>query len=67
MAVALDWGLAVESAAFLIFGTYMAGVAIFMLISARGENARPVPQLLASLLFATMMLIVGVAGITAAT
>jgi hypothetical protein len=38
-----------------------------MLISARGENARPVPQLLASLLFATMMLIVGVAGITAAT
>lgn len=66
-AVAFDWGLAVESAAFLVFGTYMAGVAIFVLISARGENARPVPQLLASLLFAAMMLIVGIAGITAAT
>lgn len=66
-AVALDWGLAVEAAAFLVFGIYMAGVAIFVLISARGENARPVPQLLASLLFAAMLLVVGIAGITAAT
>lgn len=64
LAVALGWGLAVESALFLVFGAYMALVSAFVLGSRAGS--RPVGTVIPTVAFAAMLLVVGVAGMAAA-
>ena len=66
LAVALGWGLAAESAGFLIFGLYMGAVGVFEVISSRGENARPWTQVIPSIAFAAMLLYIGFRGMGAA-
>jgi hypothetical protein len=66
LAVVLGWGLVAEAAAFLVFGLYMGLVGIFEIVSLRGENARPLAQVLPSIAFAGLLLYVGFAGMAAA-
>ena len=66
LAVVLGWGLAAEAAGFLIFGLYMAAVAVFEVLSAGGENRRPWSQVIPSAAFGLMLLTVGLTGMNAA-
>lgn len=67
IAVALDWGLAVYSATFLVFGFYMVAVTGFKLILAsRGARDEWVASISAGS-FGVLLTIVGVAAMQAAT
>ena len=65
LAFALDWGLVAQSAGFLIFGMYMAAVAIFEVLTSRGANRRPWSQVLPSAAFGLMLLAIGIYGMSA--
>lgn len=65
-AVLLGWGLAAESAGFLVFGLYMAAVAVFEVLNAGGENRRPWSQVIPSAAFGMLLLAVGLTGMNAA-
>jgi hypothetical protein len=65
LAVALDWGLAVYSACFLVFGIYMAAVTVFKALrAAAGEPGMWRPVLPAGS-FAALLIVVGSAGMSA--
>lgn len=65
IAVILDWGLAVYSACFLIFGFYMAAVTVFKAIrSARGQRGEWRSVLPAGS-FAALLIVIGSAGMSA--
>ncbi len=66
LAVALSWGLAAEAAGFIVFGLYMGSVAIFEVVISRGHNARPWAQVIPSVAFAVLLLVIGVQGMNAA-
>jgi hypothetical protein len=61
LAIAFGWGLAVEGAAFLVFGLYMIGAAVAQVIYKRG-----IPMAAVSLIFGACMAWIGGAGIVAA-
>ncbi len=65
LAVALSWGLAAEAAGFIVFGLYMGSVAIFEVVISRGHNARPWVQVIPSVAFAVLLLVIGVQGMNA--
>ena len=67
LAFALAWGLAAQSAGFMIFGLYMGAVGIFEVLTLRGENGRPLVQVIPSIAFAVLLLIIGIGGMNAAT
>lgn len=67
LAVLLGWGLAAESAAFLVFGLYMSFVAVFEVLNAGSENRRPWAQVIPSAAFGLLLLTVGLTGMNAAT
>lgn len=66
LAVALGWGLAVESALLLTFGVYMAGVAAFKLF-APDEGGLNVGAVIGAISFGGAMLYLGILGMSAAT
>ena len=65
LAVVFGWGLAVESAAFLTFGFYLAAVAVMLLTTPHGERTRPWRQVIAMGLFAAVLIHLGVLGMAA--
>jgi hypothetical protein len=67
LAVVAGWGLAAESAGFLIFGFYMAAVAVYEVLNAGGENRRPWAQVIPSAAFGLILLAIGLTGMNAAT
>lgn len=66
LAVALGWGLAVESATFLVFGGYIALVALMNVFSP-GQQRRDIGAIFATGAFGAILLYVGIIGIAAAT
>ena len=67
IAVVLSWGLAVYSAAFLVFGFYMVAVTLFKLIlAASGARDEWVASISAGS-FGVVLTIIGVLGMQAAT
>lgn len=66
LAAVLDWGLAVESATFLVFGIYMSCVTVFLMFGMR-TGTRPLATIIPTIAFAAMLMIVGIAGMSAAT
>jgi len=66
LAVILDWGLAVESATFLVLGVYIAAVSVLKVSSSveRRERRRAI---VSSAAFGAVLLYVGVVGMSAAT
>lgn len=66
LAVAFGWGLAAEAALFLTVGIYMSSVELMNLISPGGKR-RGIRSMIATTLFAAMLLYIGIVGITSAT
>ncbi len=65
LAVALNWGLAAESAAFLVFGFYTLAVTIMQLFFSGGQG-RSVPALIGIGAFSVMLTYLGWMGMSAA-
>jgi len=65
-AFAFGWGLAAQSAGFLVFGLYMAAVAIYEVVNAGGPNRRPWAQVIPSAAFGLLLLSIGLSGMNAA-
>ena len=66
LAVALDWGLAVEAALLLTLGAYMVGVALFKLF-VPGDKGLNVGAVIGATSFGGALLYLGIAGMSAAT
>lgn len=66
LAVALNWGVAVEAAMFLVLGGYIGSVAVMNLASPGGQR-RNTSSIIATGAFGVFLLYVGIAGITAVT
>ena len=67
IAVVLSWGLAVYSAAFLVFGFYMVAVTLFkLLLASRGARGEWVASISAGS-FGVLLTIIGILGMQAAT
>ncbi|MEX1218545.1 MAG: DUF6790 family protein [Acidimicrobiales bacterium] len=66
LAVSLNWGLMIESGLFLVEGVYIASVALMTLVSPGGQR-RNIGGIIATAAFGTILLYVGISGITAAT
>lgn len=65
LAVALDWGLAVEAASFLVFGFYITSVGVMLLVTPATDRTRPWRQVILMWLFGIMLLWIGFAGMAA--
>ncbi len=66
LAAALGWGLAVESALFLVVGAYMGSVAV-MQVFFPGNQGRATGAMIGSTAYAAVMLALGIMGMSAAT
>ncbi len=66
LAVLFSWGLAVEAATFLVFGSYLASVAVMLLATPAPERTRPWSQVAGMGTFAVVLLWLGFAGMAAA-
>ncbi len=66
LAVVLDWGIAALAALFLVFGLYLAGVAVMQLASTPDDGRRALGPLIGLSSFAVMLLVVGALGMSAA-
>jgi hypothetical protein len=67
LAVTFGWGLAAESASFLVFGLYLAAVAVMLLATPSAAKTRSWGQVAAMAAYAVVLLWLGFAGMTAAT
>lgn len=65
VAVALDWGLAVYSACFLVFGFYMAFVTGFKALRAAGGHRGEWGSVIPAASFAALLVLVGSVGMSA--
>ncbi len=65
-AAVLDWGLAVESALFLVFAVYMLSVVVMNVTSNRTQGRRAPGPLIGAGTFGVMLLVVGIWGISLA-
>ena len=66
LAVALDWGLAVESAMFLVIGAYITSVSAMEVFFSGGEH-RKTGVVVVTAAFGVMLLVLGAMGMSAAT
>lgn len=68
LAVVLDWGLVAEAASMLVFGCYLASVAVMVVLGPKDEAAkRAWAPIIGMTIFATLLLVVGFQGMSAAT
>lgn len=68
LAVVLDWGLAAEAASMLVFGFYLGCVALMIIFGPHGEGAkRAWGPVIGMSIFSTLLIVVGVQGMNAAT
>lgn len=65
LAVALGWGLAVQSATWLTMGFYLAAVTIMQIVAPGGQRRAPGPMI-AIAVFAACLIVVGALGMSAA-
>lgn len=65
VAVALDWGLAVYAACFLVFGFYMAFVTGFKALRSSSGHPGEWRTVIPSAVFAALLIVIGSAGISA--
>lgn len=65
LAVVFDWGLPVYSACFLVFGIYMAAVTLFKVIRAAQGDREGWRSVFPAGSFATLLTIIGAAGMSA--
>lgn len=65
LAVIMDWGLAAEASAFLVFGFYLGGDAVMLITSPRDDQARPWLPVVAMATYAAMLITIGFMGMAA--
>jgi hypothetical protein len=66
LAVILDWGIVAEAASMLVFGFYLASVALMVVFGPRDEHARRAwGPILGMAIFATLLIVVGIQGMNA--
>ncbi|MDQ1245735.1 MAG: hypothetical protein QG597_102 [Actinomycetota bacterium] len=65
VAVILDWGIAVQAATLLTFGTYLAGSAAMLVLSSSKNRSRSLGPVIAMALFGVMQIVLGVLGMSA--
>ena len=65
LAVCLDWGLAAEAASFLVFGFYIASVAVLLVLG--GQEPRSWVSAATTGAFGGAMIAIGLMGMGAAT
>ncbi|MFM2437510.1 MAG: hypothetical protein RLZ55_321 [Actinomycetota bacterium] len=65
LAVVLNWGIRAEAATFLVFGCYLASVAVMLLSTPSPERTRPWRQVAGMGAFAIVLLWLGFAGMAA--
>ncbi len=67
-AVGFDWGIVAEAASMLVFGFYLASVALMVLFGPKDESSkRPWGPVIGMAIFATLLIVVGVQGMNAAS
>lgn len=65
VAVVLDWGLAIYSACFLVFGFYMAFVTVFKAMRAAGAHREEWGSVAPAASFAALLIVIGSLGMNA--
>ncbi|NQU38023.1 MAG: hypothetical protein HQ526_10575 [Actinobacteria bacterium] len=63
LAVVFGWGILVQAGSILVFGLYLTGVAVFLLLSSRAGATRKWPNILAMAAFGVMLIVLGIMGI----
>ena len=68
LAVILDWGIVAEAASMLVFGFYLGAVALMVVFGPRDEHAKRAWMPIVGMgIFATLLIVVGLQGMNAAS
>ncbi len=67
LAVSLGWGVAAEAASLLVFGLYLLGVSVFLLLSPGDGARRGVGPTVGMISFGAALTVLGVIGMTVVT